>query len=61
MQQRNYKEEKIRENIECEIMKIISEEARNGYKQDVVVYLNSNTIEDMEENSNNIIDWINKQ
>merc|ERR1712062_29271 len=59
LRQRNYKEEKIRENIECEIMKIISEEARNGYKEDVVVYLNSNTVEDMEENSSNIVNWIN--
>ena len=40
-------------------MKIISEEARNGYKEDVVVYLNSNTVEDMEENSSNIVNWIN--
>ena len=39
-------------------MKMIAEEARQGYKEDVVVYLESNTVEDMENNSENIINWI---
>merc|ERR1711962_619940 len=53
LEDRNYSVSKIQENVECEIMKMISEEARQGYKEDVVVYLESNTVEDMENNAEN--------
>ena len=58
LEDRNYSASKIQENVECEIMRMIAEEARQGYKEDVVVYLESNTVEDMENNSENIINWI---
>ena len=58
LEERNYSQSKIQENVECEIMKMIAEEARQGYKEDVVVYLESNTVDDMENNSENIINWI---
>ena len=41
-------------------MKIIAEEARQSYKEDVVVYLKSDTIDDMDNNCANIVEWINK-
>ena len=39
LEQRNYTRQKIEENVQCEIMKVIAEEARVSYKEDVVVYL----------------------
>ena len=59
LENRNYTASKIQENVQAEIFKIIAEEARTSYKEDVVVYLRSDTVEDMEENTNNVVNWIN--
>lgn len=40
----------MQENIECEIMQVVLEDARESYKPEIVVELPSNSIQDMESN-----------
>lgn len=47
---RGYSQRKVTENIECEIMQVVLEEARESYKPEIVIELPSNTIQDMEAN-----------
>ncbi|KAJ2686098.1 factor activating pos9 [Coemansia spiralis] len=47
---RGYKPNKIQENVECEIMQIVLDEARESYKPEIVMVLPSNTVDDMEAN-----------
>ncbi|ORX95019.1 P-loop containing nucleoside triphosphate hydrolase protein [Basidiobolus meristosporus CBS 931.73] len=54
---RGYNETKITENIECEIMQVVLDEAREGYRQEIVVELNSNTIDEMEDNVERVRQW----
>ena len=56
---RNYSQKKISENIQCEIMQVVLEEAHGAYAPDIIQELQSNTIEDMEENVERICTWVN--
>ncbi|PVZ96483.1 hypothetical protein BB558_007637 [Smittium angustum] len=56
---RNYNEKKISENMQCEIMMVVADEARASYKEEIVVELDSNTVDDMENNVNFVSNWIN--
>jgi adenylate kinase len=49
---------KITQNIQCEIMNIIYEQARESYASEIVVELPSNTIQDMESNVQRVLQWI---
>ncbi|KAI9291645.1 P-loop containing nucleoside triphosphate hydrolase protein [Neoconidiobolus thromboides FSU 785] len=53
-----YSQKKITENIECEIMQVVLEEASEAYKPEILVKLNSNNIEEMESNVERIQEWI---
>ncbi|KNC74533.1 hypothetical protein SARC_12924 [Sphaeroforma arctica JP610] len=55
---REYGKKKLEDNMTCEIMNVLLEEARDSYKTDIVVEMNSNTIEDMEDNVENVTNWI---
>jgi adenylate kinase len=55
---RSYKDNKIQENIECEIMQVVLDEARESYKQEIVVELTNNTVEEMESNAARIQQWL---
>jgi adenylate kinase len=55
---RGYPSNKITENVECEIMQVVLEEARGAYASEIVHERNSNTIEDMERNVDNLAVWI---
>nr|CAB3220767.1 adenylate kinase isoenzyme 6-like [Phallusia mammillata] len=57
LQRRSYNEEKIKNNIECEIFQTILDEARESYKSDIVHELQSNTPENMENNVDEIVAW----
>ncbi len=39
-------------------MQVCVEEARESYKPDIVVILESNTLEEMEDNVERILDWV---
>lgn len=55
---RGYKGKKLQDNLQCEIFQIIYEEAMSSYKEDIVHQLPSNIPEDMENNLDQIIQWI---
>ncbi len=55
---RNYSQKKIQENIECEIMQVVLDEAKEGYVKEIVVELQNNTIEEMEQNIQRTQAWL---
>lgn len=55
---RNYPETKLQENIDSEIMEVLSQEARESYDEEIVVELQSNTPEEMETNIERIEAWL---
>ncbi|CAK7894981.1 adenylate kinase isoenzyme 6 homolog Hbr1p [[Candida] anglica] len=58
LQKRNYKENKIQENLDCEIMEVILQDARESYIPEIVIELNSNSVEEMDENVDRISAWV---
>ncbi|KAG6353922.1 hypothetical protein INS49_005179 [Diaporthe citri] len=54
----NYPEAKLQENIDSEIMEVLSQEARESYDEEIVVELQSNTPEEMETNIERIEAWL---
>ena len=58
LQKRGYKQKKITENVQSEIMQIVSDEAKESYKKEIIVELSNNSIEEMEENASKILNWI---
>ena len=58
LKERGYPEKKISENVECEIMEVTSEEVRNSYKENIIIELKSEVIEDMENNMDIVINKI---
>ena len=55
---RDYSENKIKQNIECEIFQTLVEEARDSYKEEIIKVCNSSTIEDMESNERAVVQWV---
>ncbi len=55
---RGYNDRKRDENIECEIMQVVLEEAREAYDHNIVHELNSNTLEELESNVERICTWL---
>ncbi|KAF9580339.1 hypothetical protein BGW38_003056 [Lunasporangiospora selenospora] len=58
LEARGYNAKKINENMECEIMQVVLEEARESYAEQIVVELSSNSIGEMEENVSRIKAWM---
>ncbi len=54
---RNYSDLKRSENIECEIMQVVLEEARESYDEQIVHELNSNNLDDLDNNVARIASW----
>lgn len=54
---RGYSEKKRSENMECEIMQVILDEAREAYALEIVNEVQSNTLEDMEANVSRLEQW----
>lgn len=57
LQARGYSEKKLTENIECEIMQVLQEEARESYREEIVHVLPSNTFEDLESLVERVVAW----
>ena len=53
-----YNQRKIQENMECEIMQVVLETARESYAEEIVVELPSNTVADMESNVDRVQRWL---
>ena len=58
LKRRGYDDRKVQENVQCEIMRVVEEEARESYAADVVQYLDSNTADDMEDNTERVLAWL---
>ncbi|CAG8472623.1 9917_t:CDS:2 [Diversispora eburnea] len=58
LETRGYIQKKITENIECEIFQEILEEAKESYSSEIVIELQSNSLQDMENNSIRIEEWV---
>jgi adenylate kinase len=58
LSERGYNDKKRSENIECEIMQIVLDEARESYDEEIVHELTSNTPEDLDNNINRIAQWL---
>lgn len=59
MNKRGYKQEKITENIECEILEVIVEEVYNSYKKEIILELKNEKQPDIEKNISIVIEYIN--
>ncbi len=55
---RGYSGKKLENNIQCEIFQTLLEEARESYKVEIIHELPSNTPEEMEDNLEKIIQWL---
>ena len=49
---------KVQENVECEIMQVILDEARESYALDIVQELRSDKYEDLEQNVERVQQWL---
>jgi len=58
LEKRAYSLKKIQENNEAEIMQIVLEEARSSYPAEIIVELQSESLEQLETNVARIVDWI---
>ena len=58
LENRGYSEKKRSENMECEIMEIVSEAAKESYATEIVHELQSITIEELEGNVDRVVSWI---
>ena len=58
LKSRNYGEEKLQENLDCEIMEVLLQEARDAYDSDIVVELKSEKTEDVDANAERIESWV---
>ncbi|RLN60738.1 hypothetical protein BBJ28_00021449 [Nothophytophthora sp. Chile5] len=58
LQKRGYSDKKVSENVECEIMQVVLQEARESYAPEVVQELPSRTVEDMDSNIERVLTWL---
>ena len=58
LKSRNYSEKKLQENLDCEIMEVLLQEARDAYDNEQVVELKSEKTEDLDENVERIEQWV---
>uniref|UniRef100_A0A7S4HIJ6 Adenylate kinase isoenzyme 6 homolog n=1 Tax=Vannella robusta TaxID=1487602 RepID=A0A7S4HIJ6_9EUKA len=56
---RGYHDKKITENVECEIMQVLLDEAKDSYREDIIWVLQSDNTEQLLENVQKIEDYIN--
>ena len=57
LMKRNYPASKVTENVECEIMQVVLDEARGAYDAEIVQVLQSDTVDQLEENVEKIGAW----
>ena len=55
---RGYKDKKLEENMDSEIMQVLLDEARESYREEIVVELRSDKDEDVEGNIERIEAWV---
>ncbi|GAV29470.1 hypothetical protein PMKS-002971 [Pichia membranifaciens] len=58
LEKRGYKQSKITENVECEIMQVLLSEAMDNYNQNIVVELQSEDLDSLDANVSRISQWV---
>jgi adenylate kinase len=58
LQKRGYKDEKVQENMDAEIFGVVLDEAQEGWEQGQVVELKSINADDVEENAERVVQWV---
>ncbi|VEU23654.1 DEKNAAC104872 [Brettanomyces naardenensis] len=58
LEKRGYKESKVRENVECEIMEVLLSDARESYDPQIVIELRSENVDTLDQNVERICQWI---
>jgi adenylate kinase len=56
---RGYSLQKIQENNEAEIMQVVLSEAQESYKEDIILVLPSDSVQQQDENVERIVQWLN--
>lgn len=56
---RGYSLQKIQENNEAEIMQVVLSEAQESYKENIIMILNSDNVDQQEQNVERIVEWLN--
>jgi adenylate kinase len=51
--------QKIQENNEAEIMQVVLSEAQESYKEDIIMILQSDDVQQQDENVERIVQWLN--
>ncbi|KAL8089812.1 adenylate kinase isoenzyme 6 homolog [Apium graveolens] len=57
LSRRGYTGSKLSNNIECEIFQVLLEEAKESYREDIVVALKNDTVDEMNTNVATLADW----
>jgi len=55
---RGYKGKKLEENMDSEIMQVLLDEAREGFREEIVVELRSDKAEDVDGNVERVETWV---
>ena len=55
---RSYSEKKLQENLDCEIMEVLLQEAREAYDSEQIVELKSEKTGDVDANAERIEQWV---
>jgi adenylate kinase len=55
---RNYTEAKLQQNIDAEIFQELLEEANNAFPGEIVQEVQSNNVQEMDENVERIVQWV---
>jgi adenylate kinase len=58
IEERNYPEAKLQENLDAEIMQVLLQEAYDSYNKEIIVELMSNSTDEMESNVERVEAWI---
>ncbi|KAK9079411.1 hypothetical protein SSX86_001082 [Deinandra increscens subsp. villosa] len=58
LSKRGYTGAKLTNNIECEIFQELLEEAKDSYREEIVVAMKSDTVDDMSRNVEVITEWV---
>ena len=58
LESRGYTQRKLTDNVEAEIMQVILDEAREAYREEIVIELPSNSVEDIESNVARTVAWL---
>ncbi|GMG35198.1 unnamed protein product [Ambrosiozyma monospora] len=57
LEKRGYKQSKISENVECEIMQVLLTEAKENYDENIVIQLPSENVDALDENVDRVTQW----